>query len=162
LRLAHLFRNVIAFEPHPESNEALRRSAPSNVEVVRHGLSRSVGSASLFLYDSPGHSAVEGSPVMEGVPRTGQIEIGIVPLDSWSLPGKLDLIKIDTEGHELEVLEGARKTLLRDRPRLCIENHSLELRRLTIEFLADIGLSVQIWPDESRRHPTEAGYCVRL
>lgn len=34
---------------------------------------------------------------------------------------KLDLIKIDVEGHEMSVLEGARQVLKRDRPAVLLE-----------------------------------------
>ena len=44
-----------------------------------------------------------------------------VPLDSVDIPEKIDLIKIDVEGHELEVLEGARNTLYNNKPVLVIE-----------------------------------------
>jgi len=163
LRLAHCFRHVVAFEPHPDNYETLSLDAPSNVTSAKLGLSRVSGKGALFLYDSPGHSAIGGSPVMDGIACTGQIEITTMALDEWFLPGRLDLLKIDTEGHEMEVLEGARETLRRDRPRLCIENHSLELRRRAIEFLSSIGLSdVNIWPEESKRHPMESGYLLRF
>lgn len=160
VRLARLFQHVVAFEPHPVNYEELVRFAPSNVTTVRAGLSRRSGKALLFLYDTPGHSAIDGSPVMVGVASSGQIEIETKALDEQTLPGRLSLLKIDTEGHEIEVLEGAIKTLMSDRPCLCIENHSLELRRRTIEILSDNGLRVDVWPPD--RHWTTAGYCIRL
>jgi FkbM family methyltransferase len=42
------------------------------------------------------------------------------PLDALGL-GPVGLIKIDVEGHELAVIEGARRTLARDRPALVVE-----------------------------------------
>lgn len=163
LRLAPLFENVVSFEPHPDSCETLRREVPPNVTVMQCGLSRHTGNGTLFLYDMPGHSAIDRSPVMSGVECTGQIEIRTLSLDELELPGKLDLLKIDTEGYELEVLEGARETIRRDRPRLCIENHSLELRQRALDFLAAIDIfDVVIWPEESKRHPTEGGYLIRI
>jgi len=160
VRLAPLFRHVVAFEPHPDSYAELARTVPSNATAKRAGLSRRSGESLLFLYDTPGHSAIDGSPVMVGVASSGQIKIETTTLDDQTLPGKLDLLKIDTEGHEIEVLAGAIKTLTRDRPCLCIENHSLELRRKTIEILADNGLHVDVWPPD--RHWSTGGYCIRL
>lgn len=163
LRLAPLFDHVVAFEPHPENFNALNDTAPDNVTIWPGALSDVEAQQSLCLYDSPGHSALEGSPVMVGIEPTGRILVETMTLDAWEMPGKVDLIKIDTEGHELEVLAGARETLIRDRPRLCIENHSVGLRERALEFLTSIGLSdVGIWPDVTRRHSTEGGYLIRL
>ena len=41
-------------------------------------------------------------------------------LDDVTLP-RIGFIKIDVEGHELNVLEGAKRTISRDRPTLLIE-----------------------------------------
>jgi len=43
-------------------------------------------------------------------------------LDSVDIPEKIDLIKIDVEGHEVEVLKGAVKTLEKNKPILVIES----------------------------------------
>lgn len=163
MRLARLFDRVISFEPHPENFAALMLEVPLSVTPVQLALTDVSGPRDLCLYDSSGHSALEGSPMMIGIPATGRLRVGAVALDDWRLPGKLDLFKIDTEGHELEVLQGARETLIRDRPRLCVENHSVELRELALGFLASIGLrDVSIWPIESQRHVTEGGYLMRI
>jgi FkbM family methyltransferase len=36
-------------------------------------------------------------------------------------PDRIAYIKIDCEGRELEVVQGAKQTILRDRPRICVE-----------------------------------------
>ncbi|HUX65939.1 MAG TPA: FkbM family methyltransferase [Terriglobales bacterium] len=48
------------------------------------------------------------------------VEVPVVSLDSMPWP-RLDFIKIDVEGMELEVLEGARQALARWRPMLIVE-----------------------------------------
>ena len=56
------------------------------------------------------------------------MEVPVVRLDDL-LSGRIpDLIKIDVEGHELEVLRGLRATLDRKATRLAIEVHVDELR----------------------------------
>jgi hypothetical protein len=56
-----------------------------------------------------------------------------------------DIIKIDVEGHEFDVLLGARKLLLAKKPILCVELHpDLLARRGTsspaiVEYLEDAG-----------------------
>jgi hypothetical protein len=44
-----------------------------------------------------------------------------VPLDALPLPQRLRLIKIDAEGHDLQVLQGAEKLIQRDRPIIIVE-----------------------------------------
>jgi len=62
--------------------------------------------------------------------RTQQIELET--LDSMKIPD-VRFIKIDVEGHELEVLCGAQETIRQDRPHLLIEvreKHLSEIRNL--------------------------------
>lgn len=47
-------------------------------------------------------------------------EVELARLDSLGLEG-LDVIKIDVEGHEASVIEGAQRTLARERPTLIVE-----------------------------------------
>jgi len=51
---------------------------------------------------------------------------------------KVDLIKIDVEGAELEVLKGLRKTLKKDNPTLVIELLKTDRNKI-INYLADLG-----------------------
>lgn len=44
------------------------------------------------------------------------------PLDNIEIPEKIDLIKIDVEGHEVEMLEGAVQTIIKNKPILVIES----------------------------------------
>ena len=45
-----------------------------------------------------------------------------VPLDSIGIKEKIDLIKIDVEGAEIDVLMGALKTLKKNKPLVVIES----------------------------------------
>ena len=54
-----------------------------------------------------------------------------------------DVIKIDVEGAELRVLQGATNTLERFRPTLLLSVHSDELRGSCLEFLAALGYAWQ-------------------
>jgi FkbM family methyltransferase len=56
-------------------------------------------------------------------------------LDSLALPNKVALVKIDTEGHELQVLRGMAQLLHRDHPTLIVETNSSEVS----EFLNSFG-----------------------
>lgn len=59
-----------------------------------------------------------------------------------------DFMKIDTEGHELRILFGARKELAMHRPDLLIEFHSAELHSSCCALLESFG-----YHTETIRHP---------
>jgi FkbM family methyltransferase len=50
-----------------------------------------------------------------------------VTLDSLNIPVRVKLVKIDAEGHELEVLEGMHRLIARDGPVLIVERNSRDL-----------------------------------
>lgn len=58
--------------------------------------------------------------------------------DELELP-RLNFLKIDAEGMEAEVLEGAHETLARTRPCLYFENHDWEKSPRLIEFALSLG-----------------------
>ena len=70
------------------------------------------------------------------------IPVPVVTLDTELAHTEVALMKIDCEGYELRILQGARQILLRDRPVLLIEVHPLFLPqfggsvRQVVEFLA--------------------------
>ena len=46
------------------------------------------------------------------------------PLDLFNLAGPIRLVKIDVEGHEINVLRGMQILIARDRPLLIVESNS--------------------------------------
>ena len=49
------------------------------------------------------------------------VEIKKIDLDSYIFDHKIGFIKIDVEGHELDVINGAKNLILKDKPNLMIE-----------------------------------------
>jgi FkbM family methyltransferase len=57
----------------------------------------------------------------------------------------IGFIKIDVEGHELEVLKGLRNTIIRDKPILSIEIHRSSVNYdQTLNYIADMGYNKYI------------------
>ena len=50
-----------------------------------------------------------------------QEEVDVFPLDELEFEHPVGLIKIDVEGHEIQVLEGATQTIKKDKPALLVE-----------------------------------------
>jgi FkbM family methyltransferase len=131
---------VIAFEPNPDSAECLRRNMAGypNVLVVEAGLSDSTGTAWLERDANVGAShltrATEGST---GDVRTVTLDDFVAANPGWFK--RLDFVKIDAEGFEPFILDGATKTLVRFRPVLMLEVNQGQLQKqaiLTEELLA--------------------------
>lgn len=117
-------RKVIAFEPMPSLADALRAKFRHDVEIRSIALSDRAGTVELHM------------PVVDGVTVTGcstvsptasatypdhrAIEVPMATLDS-SYEGDVGFIKIDVEGHEQAVLDGAAQTIRRCRPRMLVE-----------------------------------------
>lgn len=64
-----------------------------------------------------------------------ELEVYCVPIDAIPMCNPVRMIKIDTEGHELQVLNGMKSLLVRDKPFLIIETNSEEV----FEYLKEIG-----------------------
>jgi FkbM family methyltransferase len=146
--------HVFAFEPGPDSirkiEVAAKRAGLTNYTVVPKALGRAPGVVDLHAGDPDtlseiGLRSIYGSgDVIDSVP--------IVTFDSWAQDTglqRLDVVKIDVEGSELEVLLGMQRSLRSLRPRLLIiEVIDENLRRAgsssdeVLQLMADCGYVV--------------------
>jgi FkbM family methyltransferase len=109
---------IESFEPNPELCAALRESLRLNsldgtVHVHETGLGRQAGVAR-FGVDMPENLGGQHLSLGEG-------DLRVTTLDSCSFDGPVSMLKIDVEGMELDVLEGGRALIARDRPLLYVE-----------------------------------------
>jgi FkbM family methyltransferase len=116
---------VIAFEANPAVAQFARKVAPRNVEVINVALSSTVGRATLKIPRSPGGATVDelatiepDNPLHAG--DTAATDIEMKRLDDFSVTN-CSFIKIDVEGHEEAVLDGASGLIASQRPVLMIE-----------------------------------------
>lgn len=118
---------VFAFEPNPEIrrrlgiNLGLNRLA--NVTVVDKALSDRTDRMTLYLPPQGGSNQGQASLHDPGG-RTRPVEVEVLPLDQWVDQAgldRVDLIKMDIEGHEVAALTGARSVLARHRPLVVFE-----------------------------------------
>jgi FkbM family methyltransferase len=128
VRATKSFDRVVAFEPQPELNRMLR------INVAMNKLRNiSVFQAALSNFES---EIVSFSKEMKS-----KVRVPIRTLDSFGL--KPTIIKIDTEGNELPVLQGASDTL-EGKPRLIVENHSFSKSSSNVRgYLESRGYSVK-------------------
>lgn len=69
-------------------------------------------------------------------------EVQMVRIDDLGL-GRIDIIKIDVEGFELEVIKGAKETIRKYRPRIILETHSRSLKESCLDMLSGLGYSLE-------------------
>lgn len=132
LKEFHPNASVLAFEPNPKTYQILEKKFnDSDVTVVNKGLG-SIESV-LKFYDRKDHdgSSAHGSLYRKVIEEIHKIEVVEMEIDITTFDAyleengiqKVTFLKIDTEGHELEVLKGAHRIL---------ENGNVDL--LQIEF----------------------------
>ncbi|MGH7887935.1 MAG: FkbM family methyltransferase [Candidatus Binatia bacterium] len=152
-KMAQLFPQVYAFEINPDLIGPLEAYGSKRISVIAKGLSAHAASATLHI------------PVVNRIPLTGwaSLHVGNCPdtnehldkavevatLDSYNLR-VASLIKIDVEGHELDVLAGAERTLaecrpviiaeVKDKNRVAVENllARLNYRQRTLDALVGV------------------------
>jgi FkbM family methyltransferase len=141
---------VVGFEPDPFNYDVCKKNLAlnqlSNIELLPVGLGDKESEA-LLEVRTPGN---RGGNRVSLTNTKNSVSIQIKTLDSVSAVttlSKVDLIKLDVEGYELNVLRGARNLLLKHKPVLFIEvdDHNLkdqgDSAEALILFLEEVGYS---------------------
>jgi FkbM family methyltransferase len=119
-RLQSIARHVIAFEANPRLARVMSSAFPS-VEVRNEAVSDKIGLAKLCvpLYDGV---LADGLGSLEAVVdrKSKTIEISTIRLDQFC-DADVGFLKVDVEGHEINVLNGARKLIEKQRPTVLVE-----------------------------------------
>jgi FkbM family methyltransferase len=136
---------VFAFEPAPENAANIKKHVAinhlANVTVVEAAVSNVDGVAHFDcgINAVSGHLAAVGGLVVRTIALDHEIDSGALP--------EPDYIKIDAEGAELSILEGARNMLARRHPTLSLETHQWlpefpTIREDCIQLLSRLGYSL--------------------
>ncbi|MFD2189600.1 FkbM family methyltransferase [Pistricoccus aurantiacus] len=130
---------IEAFEPNKKLCEALQVSIALNAleeHVVIHqaGVSDAPGFARFSHMDESNL----GAQSLE-VSNKAFDEVRLVSLDEMTWTKSVSMIKIDVEGMEWNVLQGAVALLKRDKPVLYIEAHDLQKFEKLYSYLFDLG-----------------------
>jgi FkbM family methyltransferase len=131
--LVRHFEQVIAFEPVAMFRECLERNVTaSNISVQSVALGDTEGQVNMIITEgNTGHTHVD--------PNSVNGDTKIIRLDSLDLQN-VDYIKIDCEGFEYRVLQGAKETIKRCRPVVVIEQKPHEMYSKDYGQFAAIGL----------------------
>jgi FkbM family methyltransferase len=151
---------VYAFEPDPRNCDLIKKSSQANgytnLVCFQAAVSKVTGRAGLYLdSESWAHSMSAGNITHPA----GSLEVDTVRLDDLFARGLLgetvDLMKIDVQGAEALVCEGAAGLLRRARPTLLMELEPKSLRnmgadpRRWLNSLHEYGYAIRILDDDT-------------
>ncbi len=117
---------LIAAEPNPHLARVLRRRLDAaigagRVTILEAAVSDSDGEIELFIpHGASALGSVEGHSTASGGGRGERVTVARRRIDGLGLP-RTGFIKVDVEGHEASVIEGARGLIERDRPNILVE-----------------------------------------
>jgi FkbM family methyltransferase len=161
-QMVGLFGHVVAFEPAWESFKIMATAYTGDPRVTlrRVAVSDQDGKVDLAVRQAP---IITGQLVTPGMPYHGEHmdepnmahwgaditlrTVRCITLDTAANEhGMPDFIKVDTEGHEVKVLSGARKLLASGHPGWLVEFHDKPLREECVRIFEANGYQVEmIW-----------------
>ena len=140
LYFSDYFDRVDSFEPNPIVYEVLRLNSRLATNVCCHNFGLSDDNIRSNIKIKPTNIGASSVTVNEG-PDTNEIELKTI--DSLDGIGNIKLIKIDVEGHELQVLSGATELIREQQPIILFEHHNSDFnddeKSAVIDFLKENG-----------------------
>lgn len=124
LEFARVAERVLAFEPNPPTAERLERNLAANglgnVTIVRSAVGSMPGSVT--FHESADATLSSATVVPRGLLRSFEVPLTTVDTE-WVAAGRPDVsaLKIDVEGGELAVLQGASAMLAACKPAILLE-----------------------------------------
>lgn len=132
--------NVIAFEPqailYDYLNSAIKAYGYKNIILHHAGVSSSNGTLNLFVPKVEGGTSPGATLEKRTDTSSGHYQkVPVYKLDDLLAKHskKVRLIKLDVEGHELEVFKGAQEILLNDKPKLIFECENRHLNGIQVK-----------------------------
>jgi FkbM family methyltransferase len=123
--------NAVLFEANPEVSTYLldRLKGDDRCTVVQQAVSSQCGQVDFNVNDDPATGSVLNYSSSESPVRTMSVEQ--ITLDKWlklhTLREPVCILKIDTQGHDLDVLKGAENLILDQSPLIVLELIWVEL-----------------------------------
>jgi len=142
LSILHRCRKIFAIEPHPILAECLRRTFSNNssVAVLEVGLSDKIGKSRFICQGAASRISDDQGDVM--------ISLSTIDDLFFNRGIQIDFLKADLEGHEINMLKGAKNTICAYRPKIAVTTyHYPHDARKIKEFLMglDIGYKIKTY-----------------
>ena len=130
--------HIHAFEPSPNPKQLLTEHLRLNglsdrVTVCPSALSDAEGTTTFYASGISGKSALSGANIGQSAE---EVQVSVTTIDAYCQAKNIkpSLIKIDVEGFEFNVLNGARNTLQEVRPSILVELHPMNWPALGIDI----------------------------
>lgn len=127
VRLSKTAKAVYAFEPGDVQFKGLAKNLMlnniDNVHMVKAGITNKNGFISVKVPQGGGNGQMQIEPNEGGTILGYSLDYYFI---TQQQPDRIDLIKIDVQGHEAKVLEGMHKVAAHYKPRLVVELHDKE------------------------------------
>lgn len=133
---------VYAFEPQRVIHQVLCANMALNEHFNVLALHAAAGAEASTLHVPALDFANEGNFGGHALTHSAGETARVIPLDSLDLPA-LKLLKIDVEGMECSVLQGARRQIARHRPFIYAENDRKQNSAALIRLMSEMGY--QLW-----------------
>ena len=144
LLMARKAKQVFSFEPAPHAAAEMKRhlaaNSLNNVTIVPSPVSNGVREVRFCLTDG-----AYGSAINDTETRGPVLQLETTTLDLFAKDHPIpDFLKMDVEGEEGRVLEGASTVLAQRKTRICAEVHNREAAESVLGTLKRIGYSVTL------------------
>lgn len=143
---------VISFEPSPNTLPCLRRTVAGSAfgnrwQLIEKAVAATPGVAEFSVSD-PRESLFDGFKSTQRVAEAGRVTVDVTSVDiEWKRLGwpNVSVIKIDVEGAELGVLEGAVACIAATHPHVLVEWNrvNLDAYKIAINALTDFVVANQ-------------------
>ncbi len=140
---------VMSFEPCAATRSVLLKTLELNgfggvPEIRDEAVSNVTGQSSFFSSTIPGDAA---NSLIGNAQHPTKCEVRTVRLDDLHL-SRVDAIKIDAEGAELQILDGSRALIMKHRPAVLLNVHPMQIGRSgrSLSDLWDVLESLKLVP----------------
>jgi FkbM family methyltransferase len=161
--LSKLAKKVYAFEPHTNLATFLDKATKYNVTVINKALSNTQSTLPFYIPVTGTRKHLNIASLNKNINNNHQCiteKIQTITLDELGY-NNIGFIKIDVEGHELSVLEGAINTIKDQKPTILIEILDIKDKpesHPTIKFLNSHGYEIFVMQNEQLKHINNADH----
>lgn len=117
LPMSKHFKKTVSYEPSKQNIECIKVNVPTGIDLREKAVADFAGEAE---FHQAGKNCGDGKLIREGLNISISYKVPVVKLDDEDLT-EVDLVKIDTQGWELDVLKGMKSIIENQRPWVMIE-----------------------------------------